>query len=112
MAPGRVLLWTGPALGSLPQRVVVAPMRRHLLSVALMGALLSGCALLNGTTTRVEVPIPVPCNPPAIEAPARPIDGLTPEANEFEYVRALWATLETLEGYTQHLEVAVDACRD
>ena len=72
--------------------------------------LLSGCALLNGVT-RVEVPVSVACNPPHIDPPARPIDSVAPQANEFEFVRALWATLETLEGYTQHLEAAVDACR-
>ena len=85
-------------------------MRRDILTLALVGSLLSGCALLNGVT-KVEVPVAVACNPPHIDPPARPIDTLTPEANEFEFVRALWATIETLEGYTQHLEAAVDACR-
>ncbi len=72
--------------------------------------LLTGCANL-GLTTRVEVPVSVACNPPHIDPPSWPIDSVAPQANEFEFVRALWATLETLEGYTQHLEAAVDACR-
>ena len=76
-----------------------------------MLALASGCALLTGTTTRIEVPVSVDCNPPVIEAPSRPIDAVGPQANEFEFARALWATIETLEGYTQHLEAAVAACR-
>ncbi len=73
--------------------------------------LLTGCAAF-GTTTRVEVPVSIPCRPPAIEAPSRPVDGLTSQANEFEFSRALWATLEVLEGYVQHLEAAIAVCRN
>ena len=79
-------------------------------SVLCVILLLTGCASL-GLTTRIEVPVAVDCNPPAIDAPSRPIDSLAPQANEFEFSRALWATVEVLEGYTQHLEAAVAACR-
>lgn len=74
-------------------------------------SLLSGCAGIM-PTAKIEVPVPVACNPPAIESPSRPIDSVHPQANEFEFSRALWATIETLEGYVQHLEAAVAACRD
>lgn len=73
-------------------------------------AALPGCATLNGLG-RVEVPVAVACTPPAIPAPSLPIDAVSPNANEFEFARALWATIETLEGYTQHLEAVVDVCR-
>ena len=82
----------------------------RLLGLLAVTLLVTGCAGL-GSLGRIEVPVPVNCNPPAMDAPSRPIDSLTPQANEFEFTRALWATVETLEGYTQHLEAAVAACR-
>jgi len=78
--------------------------------VLLVAALLGGCAAV-GTTTTIEVPIPVPCEPPEVAAPALPIDSLSPEADIFEHVRALWATVERMEGYESELRTAVDACR-
>jgi hypothetical protein len=63
-------------------------------------------------TETVEVPIPVPCNPPQVDPPAKPIDGLDPAAMTiFESTRALWATVEALEGHAEQLRVSVDACR-
>ena len=78
--------------------------------LALAAALaLSGCAI--PVTQRVEVPVPVPCDAPEVARPASPVDALPDDADAFETTRALWATVETLEGYAGQLEVAVAACR-
>lgn len=79
-------------------------------SFAYVLALLTGCAILT-RTERIEVPLVVPCDPPGLQAPSRPIDGVNGQADVFEHIRALWATVEVLEGYVGHLEAAVGACR-
>ena len=79
-------------------------------AVALAVAL-SGCAAPASTTTTVEVPIPVPCNPPEPAPPSIPVSGLGPDADIFEHVRALWATVERMEGYEAELRAAADSCR-
>lgn len=77
----------------------------------LLASILSGCAGLVETTT-VEVPIPVACDPPQVLEPSKPVDGLDPaRATAFEFERALWATVEALEGHAEQLRASADACR-
>lgn len=74
-------------------------------------ALLTGCAMPQVTQT-IKVPVPVPCDQPEVVKPVLPVDGLDPNTvTVFEAGRAKWATIETLEGYAEKLETAVDACR-
>ena len=79
------------------------------LAVALLAMV--GCAVTANPTTTVEVPIGIPCDPPEVIAPTLPIDALDPEADTFEHVRALWASIERMEGYEIELRAAIDACR-
>ena len=72
----------------------------------------AGCASLGQETVRVEVPVAVPCNPPAVEEPTYPIDSIAPTADAFEYVRALWATVEMYEAYVLQLRAATELCRN
>lgn len=73
--------------------------------------LLAGCATSGVTTTTIEVPVPVFCDPPEVPAPAVPADALGPGADMFEHARALWASVERLEGHAAELRAALDACR-
>jgi len=72
---------------------------------------LSGCALIPGTTVRQNVPIPVPCDVPDIPTPSVPIDSMPAQPDVFVTGRALWATVETLEGHAAQMRAALDACR-
>ncbi len=72
--------------------------------------ILAGCVGMKTTTQ--EVPVAVPCNPPVVEEPALPIDGLSPDASIFDHVRALWASLKLQAGYAEQLKAASDSCRD
>ena len=73
---------------------------------------LMGCSTFGfGPTERIDVPVPVYCNPPTVSSPSRPVDALTDQADVFEFTRSLWATVETLEGYTEELQAAIAACR-
>ncbi len=74
--------------------------------------LFPGCALLPTRTITVNVPVPVPCQMPDIPKPALPIDIVDPtDPNIFYVDRALWATLELLEGYIVQLQTAMAGCR-
>lgn len=86
-------------------------MTRRLLAAALALALaLSGCAGVS-TVTQL-VPVPVPCEIPDAPAPALPIDSVAPGQDVFAVSRALWATLEVLEGYVAQLKAAEVGCRE
>jgi hypothetical protein len=82
---------------------------RELIGAILFALAIGGCAHMTET---VNVPVPVPCNPPKVEKPALPVDSLPQGSDIFSQVRALWATVETLEGYADQLTAALDACRD
>lgn len=83
----------------------------NFLAIATIVLALAGCAAQTASTVTVEVPIPVPCEIPEIAAPALPVDSLGPEADIFDHVRALWATVERMEGYEAELREAINACR-
>lgn len=71
--------------------------------------ILAGCATVR--TERVNVPVPVPCNPPVVASPPLAVDGLDAQADIFEYTRALWASVEQLESHADQLQAALEACR-
>lgn len=82
-------------------------MKRLLAALAIVT--LTGCA---GVNTVVQyVPVPVPCEVPDIPEPVLPIDAVTPDQDVFVVSRALWATLEVLEGYVAQLRAAAAGCR-
>ena len=50
--------------------------------------ILMGCSTFGfGPTERIEVPVPVYCNPPTVSSPSRPVDALTDQADVFEFTR-------------------------
>ena len=83
---------------------------RVLLAVAVL--MLSGCASMLPAFLTVRVPVPVPCNVPAIARPVLPVDSLNVDDNVFVVNRALWATDEIREGYEIRLVAALDSCRE
>lgn len=86
-----------------------------LAGLALVLAVLAGCATTEPVTvTRtvtVEVPVGVPCRAPQIERPVWPLDVLAPDADDYEWTRAALAEIEMREGYEARLEGAVAGCR-
>lgn len=62
-------------------------------------------------TVRVEVPVAVPCRPPAVEAPAWATASLQKGDSLQTKVRALLAELEQRKGYEVQLVAAAQACR-
>ena len=78
----------------------------------LLACSLSGCGTLFGPTVTVKVPVPVPCNPPAVDRPAMPTEALLGLEDVFVVGRALWAELEVRDGYEERLRAAVDGCRN
>lgn len=81
-------------------------MKTVMLAAALL--VLAGCAT---RTITVQVPVPVPCQMPDLPKPALPIDTVLPDADIFVIDRALWATLELVEGYIVQLQTAMAGCR-
>lgn len=79
-------------------------------ATALVLGLLAGCAS-QPQTIEVRVPVPVPCQIPDIPWPALPIDSLPADADVFVASRALWASLELMEGWAATAEAAMSACR-
>lgn len=80
------------------------------LLIFLVGVGLSGCSLPARTITQ-QVPVPVPCEVPDIPRPSLPIDSVPESANIFVVDRALWASLEIIEGYVGQLRAAAEGCR-
>lgn len=79
-----------------------------------LSATLAGCAAAvppPPATVTVEVPVPVYCEPEVPLAPALPVDALRPGAGLHEVARALWASLELLEGHAERLRAAAESCR-
>ena len=77
----------------------------------LLVLLLTGCALLPTRTITVQVPVPVPCQMPDIPKPALPIDTVPQDSDIFVIDRALWASIELIEGYVVQLQTAMAGCR-
>lgn len=78
------------------------------LFVILLLLALVGCSV---RTVTVQVPVPVPCTIPELPAPTLPVDSLKPdESNVFVIDRALWASIELLEGYVGQLQEAIKGC--
>lgn len=75
---------------------------------ALLVLLFAGCAT---RTITVQVPVPVPCQMPDIPKPALPIDTVPQDADIFVIDRALWASMELIEGYIVQLQTAMAGCR-
>lgn len=75
---------------------------------ALLVLLLAGCAT---RTITVQVPVPVPCQMPDIPKPALPIDTVPQDSDIFVIDRALWASMELIEGYIVQLQTAMAGCR-
>jgi hypothetical protein len=76
------------------------------------------CLMLAGCSTRtvykpvtVEVPVPVPCQAPAVTHPVWPTQSLSGQATILEQVKALLAENELRQGYEGQLEAAIQACR-
>ncbi len=74
--------------------------------------LLSGCKSFFSSSTERSVPVIVYCNPPLVEEPVYPIDALPENADIFQIVRALWATVEIHEAYAIKLRAALDKCSE
>jgi len=62
-------------------------------------------------TITVQVPVPVPCEMPDIPKPALPIDTVPKDSDIFVIDRALWASLELIEGYVVQIQTAMAGCR-
>ncbi|MDD5586541.1 MAG: hypothetical protein PHY92_06250 [Alphaproteobacteria bacterium] len=74
--------------------------------------LLAGCgAQTVYRPVTVEVPMPVPCQPPAILHPVWPTESLSPHATILDQVKALLAENELRQAYEGQLEAALQACR-
>lgn len=85
--------------------------RRMALAPIVVALLVSGCAK-PPATVRVEVPVPVYCEPPDVPpAPALPIDSLSSSPTVFEVMRATFASIGLLEAHNRILRAVVDACR-
>lgn len=80
----------------------------RLLLAALLLLFMTGCAT---RTITVQVPVPVPCQMPDIPKPALPIDTVPQDSDIFVIDRALWASLELIEGYVVQLQTAMAGCR-
>jgi hypothetical protein len=78
-------------------------------ALLLVVAILAGCAPV--TSNVVRVPVPVPCEIPAVAPPVLPIDDVAPDADIFTIDRALWASLERLEAHVDQLRALLDGCR-
>ena len=83
---------------------------RGLALVLCLGVASWGCQTAP-QTVEVKVPIGIPCTIPDIPRPSLPVDSLTPDADIFVATRALWATVELLEGWAAQAEAAMGACR-
>jgi len=77
--------------------------------VIFVTVMLSGCAA--ATVQKVEVPVPVFCDPPAVRAPGDPLDTIKDTDDIFIMTRGLWAAIESRDGYIGSLNAALDACR-
>lgn len=78
-------------------------------AVIIMALVFVGCGAI--TSNVVHVPVPVPCEIPDVPVPALPIDSVSKDADLFTVNRALWATVERLEGYVAQLRTTLDGCR-
>jgi hypothetical protein len=90
--------------------VTAANIRLALTAVLALLLLLmtTGCAT---RTVTVQMPIPVPCEMPDIPKPALPIDTVPQDSDIFVIDRALWASLELIEGYVVQIQTAMAGCR-
>jgi hypothetical protein len=79
-------------------------------AVALVAISFFGCSLPARTITQ-QVPVPVPCEVPDIPRPPLPVDSVPESADIFVIDRALWASLEIIEGYVGQLRAAAEGCR-
>ena len=78
-------------------------------TVALLAALLPGCASLGGAFA-VKVPVPVECRESMPARPAMPTEALRPGGGLFVSMVALQAEIELREGYETKLRAALGAC--
>lgn len=86
---------------------------RIVIGIALALAM-AGCASAPQVITQtrtVEVPIAVPCRPPAVVRPAWALDQVDPGADLYTKGRAALAEIEQRAGYEALLEAALLSCR-
>lgn len=74
----------------------------------LLPILLAGCAARPATvrTVQVRVPVPVPCEYPALPPrPVLPLASLSDDASDADVARATVASLHAMTGYARQLEI-------
>ena len=88
-------------------------MRARLATVALaaLAVLGQGCSTPLPQTITVRAPVAVPCVVQAVPRPVLPVDNLEVGADTFIVSRALWSSMDLLEGWAVRAEAAIESCR-
>lgn len=74
-------------------------------------AVLSGCASMKEmVVTKVEIPLPIPCNIIAPQKPSMPYTDEALSGDEFTDTKRALAEIEVRKGYESILEAAIKAC--
>ncbi|MCP1622134.1 hypothetical protein [Pseudomonas nitroreducens] len=73
--------------------------------------LLTGCAVTVPKPVDVRIPVPVPCQAPAVETPRFATADLRPADDLQTKVRALLAERQQRLAYETRLRAALDGCR-
>lgn len=83
--------------------------------IIMLAVILAGCAeravIPEPVYVEVKVPVQVPCDPGAIDAPAFVVDRLQIGSSIDKQMQALRAERHQRIGYEKELKAAVDSCR-
>lgn len=79
--------------------------------LAIPALFLAGCAATASKPVEVRIPVPVPCQAPALEPPRFATADLRPADDLQTKVRALLAERQQHLAYETRLRAALDACR-